>query len=176
METRGTLRPSRVFSIGSRHRSKHGLSLRVAWRSAPTNARLIWVLSRPDLRFYAGHQSRFHYFGLKGSSRRRGSLCGVRLQGSKVEAHRSSLASLQFPKGRVFIINRGAAIGTRLISAMPLTAARRRTSLEVRGGPGGDIPEGAIPFLSVTRVFAVYWHQRKEQVPVHVPKFFCPLS
>jgi hypothetical protein len=53
---------------------------------------LIWVLPLSDLRFYAGRQSRFHYFGLKASSRRRGALCGVRLQGSKVEAHRSSLS------------------------------------------------------------------------------------
>ena len=176
METRGTLRPSRVFSIGSRHRSKHGLSLRVAWRSAPTNARLIWVLSRPDLRFYAGHQSRFHYFGLKAAAAAEVHCAVCVSKAARWKRTGPPSQALQFPKGRVFIINRGAAIGTRLISAMPLTAARRRTSLEVRGGPGGDIPEGAIPFLSVTRVFAVYWHQRKEQVPVHVPKFFCPLS
>ena len=176
METRGTLRPSRVFSIGSRHRSKHGLSLRVAWRSAPTNARLIWVLSRPDLRFYAGHQSRFHYFGLKGSSRRRGSLCGVRLQGSKVEAHRSSLASptvsqracIHYKSGRCdwdavdfcYALNSGAKAD---IAGGPRRArrrhSRRRHSIFI-GNAG----------------LCSYWHQRKEQVPVHVPKFFCPLS
>jgi hypothetical protein len=76
VETRGTSQPSRVFSIGSHHRSKHAPSPRVSCRRAPTSARLIWVPSRTDLRFSPrATTSRFHYFGLKGAQpgRRRSS-------------------------------------------------------------------------------------------------------
>ena len=76
-------------------------------RLVPAAACLIRVLPLSDLRFYAGHQSRFHYFGLKGSSSAEVHCAVCVSKAARWKRTGPPSQALQFPKGRVFIINRG---------------------------------------------------------------------